>query len=158
MKRLASIFVAVGLLAGCGGGGDAGEAPVVVAPPPEPPQEETPPAEEPVNTADVEASDDFDFRTDRDAELSVSGQVPGEGIINVYYGYEFHDTTDNVYYPDYNTRILSFNPQVTTSITIQISRNWDALYVEFVPTEAGLTEQYHKIELDADNDPVIILD
>ena len=139
-------------LHGCGGGGDDSggntTAPVVdpvVTQPQEP---------APENTAELAVPADFDFRTDSDVEISVGSVIPGEGIINIYHDFDYHDQVNDIYYPNYTTRVLSFDPNVTNGLTIQVNRNWSALYVEFVPMSAGIREQYHRIALQSD--PLVI--
>lgn len=145
-----SIAVAFALsLTACGGGGSTSTTPTTTTPPPvvtDPPAE---PSE--VATVDIEVSQDFDFRTDMDLTLTIA-QVPSHaGVVNVYHGYEHHDQVNNIYYPDYQTRVLSFYPSATDSVEIQVNKNWQHLVVEFIPTTADGTEMYKKLELTSSN-------
>lgn len=133
------------ILTGCGGGGgDTGGQ----TPTPTP----TPTPTEPVvvNTIDVVAEDDFAFRTDMDLTLSLTAIPPGSGVVNVYYDYDFHDVVNDIHYPNYMTRVVSFYPETTTSVLFQVSKNWEHLVVEFVPTNATGTEMYKKLDLSND--------
>lgn len=144
------------LLGGCGGGDSTGEQssgtvePTPTTPPPTtPPTTTTPPA--PLGTIDLVADDNFDFRTDRDLTLVLSENPSARGVVNVYHDYDFYDGVNDIYYPNYQTRILSFYPATTTRVEIQVSKNWQHLIVEFVPTEAQALEMYEKLDLTADN-------
>lgn len=145
-----SIAVAFALsLTACGGGGGSeSSAPTTTTPPvvTDPPAEPTV-----VNTVDIEVSQDFDFRTDMDLTLTITQQPSHQGVVNVYHGYEHHDTTNDVYYPDYETRVLSFYPSATDSVVIQVNKNWEHLVVEFIPTTADGVEMYKKLDLSTDD-------
>lgn len=143
-----SIAVALALsLTACGGGGgsETTSPPTTTTPPvvTDPPTDDT----TEVATADLEVSQDFDFRTDMDVTLVITSQPSHQGVVNVYHAYEHHDEANNIYYPDYQTRVLSFYPSATDSVEIQVSKNWEHLVVEFVPTTAEGTEMYKKLEL-----------
>ena len=76
MKKWIGAMVGLVILGGCGGG-DSAETPATVTPAVMP--AEPPPEKQATNTADVTASDDFNFRTDRDVELSLGNEAPGQG-------------------------------------------------------------------------------
>lgn len=145
----ASIAVAFALsLTACGGGSDSSTTttpapPVVVDPPTSEPTE--------VATSELEVSQDFDFRTDMDLTLAITQQPSSAGVVNVYHSYEHHDEVNGIYYPDYQSRVLSFYPSATQSVEIQVSKNWEHLVVEFVPTTAEGSEMYKKLNLSTDN-------
>ena len=146
-----SIAVAFALsLTACGGGGDsASTTPTTTTPPP---VVTTPPAEPTeVNTVDIEVAQDFNFRTDMDLTLTIAQQPAHAGVVNVYHAYEFHDETNDIYYPDYQTRVLSFYPSATDSVEIQVNKNWEHLIVEFIPTTAEGVEKYKKLTLSTDD-------
>lgn len=155
-------LLALGLLLalqGCGGGGESGGVttdPVTTETPTG--NDNTDTTDTAVNTDELEVSENFDFRTDRDVEVRVGNQAPGTGIVNLYFDSSYHDQQNNIHYPDYATRVLSFDPSATESVVIQVSKNWDALYVEFVPTYPNGQEQYHKLELNAETSVDILFD
>jgi hypothetical protein len=89
----------------------------------------------------------FDFRTDRNLSLTLTQKPAGKGVVNVYYGYEHHDSITGIYYPDHTTRVLNFNTSSTDNVEFQINKNWQYLIVEYVPIDAQGVEQYKKIDL-----------
>jgi hypothetical protein len=138
------------IMTGCGGGGSdgaGGQSPAIVNPTPAP----APTTPEPVyGTIDLVADNDFNFRTDSDLRLILNEKPQGNGVVNVYYDYDYHDVVDDIYYPNYRSRVLTFYPNVTTSVDIQVNKNWQHLIVEFVPTDAYGVEQYRKLDLTID--------
>lgn len=150
MTNKTLIFCALAsILTGCGGGGgesSGGQTAATIAPAPPPAPTET----TLVETAELVVDEEFSFRTDMDLTLILSEVPQGSGVVNVYYDYEFHDVVNDIYYPDYQTRILSFYPQTSTSVEIQVSRNWQHLVVEFAPTTADGLEMYKKLDLSMD--------
>ncbi len=131
------------ILTGCGGGGGDTSTGQTPAPTPTP----TPTEPVVVNTGDLVAEDNFTFRTDIDLTLSLATIPPGSGVVNVYHDYDFHDVVNDIYYPNYLTRVISFHPETTTSVEFQVSKNWEHLVVEFVPTNASGVEMYKKLDL-----------
>jgi hypothetical protein len=139
------------ILGGCGGGSDSGGD--TTAPAPEPTPAPTPaptPEPVPVDTVDLEVDPDFTFRTDMDLTLELTEVPTGTGVINVYHDYDFHDVENEIYYPNYQTRVLTFHPSATTSVVFQVSKNWEHLVVEYVPTDAQGIEMYKKLDLTTD--------
>lgn len=132
------------LLTACGGGSDtptAGnntpEEPVV-----------TPPAEEVlVNTIDLQPSADFDFRTDMDVTLMVSGMSEAQGKINVYHEFEMENDEYQLYIPSMDSLITSFSPKAVDTTVIQVHKSWEKLLVEFIPTSAEGVRDIVKYEL-----------
>ena len=100
-----------------------------------------------VETEELFVDSTFDFRTDRNLSLTLTQKPAGKGVVNVYYGYDYHDTAKNVYYPDHKTRVLHFNTKATDNVQIQVNKNWQYLIVEYVPTDGQSREQYKKIDL-----------
>lgn len=152
MKKQVLIICSALLLHGCGGGGsdESTSAPTTQ------PSEPTTPTVEETSTAELEVSANFDFRTDMDMQVSIANQVPGQGMLNIYYESSYHDTLNDIHYPDYSTRVVSFDPTAIDSVTVQVNKNWTALYAEFVPTYSGGQEQYYKIALNGQNDAAIV--
>ncbi len=124
-------------LVGCGGG-DSDTNTKVITPVPA------------STTADLEVAPDFNFRIDMDMVLSITEVPQYAGVVNVYYDYEFHDEVNNIYYPDYATKLLSFSPSASTSVDIQVNKNWVNLIVEFVPIEAEGIQMFKKLTLSND--------
>ncbi len=100
-----------------------------------------------VETEDLFVDSTFNFRTDRDMSLTLTQKPAGKGVVNVYYGFEYHDTETNAYYPDHKTRVLHFNTAATDNVQFQVNKNWQYLIVEYVPTDGQGREHYKKIDL-----------
>jgi hypothetical protein len=151
-KSILSLTVAGVLtlgLVGCGGGGDSSTG--TTPPPVSTPDPVPTPDPVVVTTAEIEVAADFDFRIDSDMTLSITEVPQSAGIVNVYHAYEHHDETNDIYYPDINSRVLSFYPASTSSVDIQINDNWEYLVVEFVPTEAQGVQMFKKLDLTDDS-------
>lgn len=98
-------------------------------------------------TENLVVDTDFDFRTDRNLTLRLDNTPAGKGVVNVYYGYDYHDAATGTYYPDPMTRVLNFNTASTDNVEFQANKNWQYLIVEYVPMDTVGTEQYKKIDL-----------
>lgn len=134
-------------LMGCGGGGGGSTSTPTTTTPPVTETPTTPTTPVVLKTEDLVADSNFDFRIDMDLTLILEQLPQYQGMVNVYYDYEHHDVVNDIYYPNYETRVLSFSPQVTTNIEFQVSKNWQQLVVEFVPTQAEGVEMYKKLDL-----------
>ena len=90
MKHLAKFAVigfSVQLLNACGGGSEGS------APEPATPRPVSAPSITPLQTADIKAESNFDFRVDSTITLSLGEAPPGRGVVNIYHTTEYYDQT-----------------------------------------------------------------
>ncbi len=107
------------------------------------------PSETPVvtGTADLVASKDFDFRSDRTITLNFNSFPSSYGKFVVYGRHEYFDRETATYFPDYATRIASFiaNPELDYQFNVPGTQR--SLVIEWLPMDGLSNEAYHLVNL-----------
>ena len=110
------------------------------------------------STQDLVAEPDFDFRTDMQVEVTVSGLKSETGKIVFYHGVGFYDEMTNIFYPAYENRLASMFALNDTSQSMQVDGNWEYLTVEWLPMDASMSEVYKVIKLTGDKSYILSFD
>jgi hypothetical protein len=133
MKLFTSNFIVItaAFLVACGGGSEEDNEGL---------------ASQPINSqpdsSTLLAADIFDFRIDRDIVIVLTNRPNGHGFINVYHGTSHYDSQNNIYYPDGDTFLTSWQPDNIDQISVAFNKNWSGLLFEWQPSTGQARELY----------------
>lgn len=138
-------FIITLLCSGCGGGGGGGSTGPITTP--------TPPVATPVvtSTADLVASKEFNFRSDRTLTLSFGAFPSAEGKFVLYGSYAHFDAETNTYYPDYSTRLGSYIATPDLDYDIVVPGSQTSIMIEWLPMDGLSNETYRLLTLNGDS-------
>ena len=103
-----------------------------------------------INTAEIKANRNFDFRIDQSITFWVYPPEDSKGTVHIYS--KLDAVTDNGdFIANPMSRITSFQPIDTNEITININNVWENLYFEWIPTNAQGLEQVIRVNLGEEN-------
>ncbi len=99
-----------------------------------------------VDTTDLIADKNFDFKTNHEVKLIVSNADTGKGVLSIYKSREVSVPGDQVF-ADPLSRITSVISIAQTSVNILVNDSWNEIIIVWVPESAGSLELVKAVKL-----------